>query len=259
MDLNFSMESWALLSTILVLLYLYATSTHGLFKKLGIPGPKPLPFVGTIHFYRRGMWKCDIEFQKKYGHMWGVYEGKTPVLVITEPDMIKQVLVKECYSIFTNRQPLGPAGILTHSIARSKNEEWKRIRSLLSPTFISRKLKEMFPIIQHYGDVLVNNMSLEVEKHKPIAVSDIFGAYSLGVIIHTSFGVKVDSLNNPQDPFLKNVRKLFILSFSNPFIFSVALFPFLYQIYTKLNISMFPSDAITFFTKFVEKTKKKSA
>lgn len=31
----------------------YATSTHGLFKKLGIPGPKPLPFVGTIHFYRR--------------------------------------------------------------------------------------------------------------------------------------------------------------------------------------------------------------
>ncbi|XP_076416769.1 cytochrome P450 3A13-like isoform X2 [Peromyscus maniculatus bairdii] len=55
MDLipNFSTETWALLATILVLLYLYGTSSHGLFKKLGIPGPKPLPFVGTMLNYKR--------------------------------------------------------------------------------------------------------------------------------------------------------------------------------------------------------------
>nr|XP_042124069.1 cytochrome P450 3A13-like isoform X2 [Peromyscus maniculatus bairdii] len=55
MDLipNFSTETWALLATILVLLYLYGTSSHGLFKKLGIPGPKLLPFVGTMLNYRR--------------------------------------------------------------------------------------------------------------------------------------------------------------------------------------------------------------
>ncbi|XP_076416768.1 cytochrome P450 3A13-like isoform X1 [Peromyscus maniculatus bairdii] len=57
MDLipNFSTETWALLATILVLLYLYGTSSHGLFKKLGIPGPKPLPFVGTMLNYKRAM------------------------------------------------------------------------------------------------------------------------------------------------------------------------------------------------------------
>ncbi|XP_028641336.1 cytochrome P450 3A25-like isoform X2 [Grammomys surdaster] len=114
----------------------------------------------------------------------------------------------------------------------------------------------MFPIIQEYGDVLVKNMSLEVQKGKPITVRDIFGAYSLDVIIRTSFGVKMDSLNNPQDPFLNNIRKLFIPSFLNPLVLSMALFPFLNQIYNKLNISIFPSDAITFFKKFVEKTKK---
>nr|XP_042124068.1 uncharacterized protein LOC107400566 isoform X1 [Peromyscus maniculatus bairdii] len=31
----------------------YGTSSHGLFKKLGIPGPKLLPFVGTMLNYRR--------------------------------------------------------------------------------------------------------------------------------------------------------------------------------------------------------------
>ena len=31
----------------------YGTSTHGLFKKLGISGPTPLPFIGTMLLYRK--------------------------------------------------------------------------------------------------------------------------------------------------------------------------------------------------------------
>ncbi|OBS79604.1 hypothetical protein A6R68_22194, partial [Neotoma lepida] len=34
------------------------------------------------------------------------------------------------------------------------------------------------------------------------------------------------------------------------------LFPFLSKIYNKLNICVFPSDATSFFKKFIEKTKK---
>jgi hypothetical protein len=34
-------------------MYRYGTHSHGLFKKLGIPGPKPLPFLGTILGYRK--------------------------------------------------------------------------------------------------------------------------------------------------------------------------------------------------------------
>ncbi|XP_028714778.1 cytochrome P450 3A13-like isoform X2 [Peromyscus leucopus] len=258
MDLipNFSMEAWTLLAAFLMLLYLYGTSSHGLFKKLGIPGPKPLPFVGTMLNYRRGIWKYDIECHKKYGNMWGLYDGTLPVLVITEPDMIKNVLVKAFYSVFTNRHPFGPPGIMKKGITRSENEEWKRIRSLLTPTFSSGKLKEMFHIIQEYGDLLVKNMSQELEKGKNVTTKDIFGAYSMDVTTSTLFGVKVDSLNNPQDPFVKNTRKLFIFDFFNPLAFSTALFPFLSRVYDKLNICVFPSDATSFFKNFMEKTKK---
>uniref|UniRef100_A0A8C8W540 unspecific monooxygenase n=1 Tax=Peromyscus maniculatus bairdii TaxID=230844 RepID=A0A8C8W540_PERMB len=87
MDLipNFSTETWALLATILVLLYLYGTSSHGLFKKLGIPGPKPLPFVGTMLNYKRVIWRFDgekhesgsREGQECYHerHLWGLQHG----------------------------------------------------------------------------------------------------------------------------------------------------------------------------------------
>ncbi|XP_037054358.1 cytochrome P450 3A13-like isoform X1 [Peromyscus leucopus] len=258
MDLipNFAIETLTLLATILMLLYLYGTSSHGLFKKLGIPGPKPLPFVGTMLNYRRGISLYDIECQKQYGDMWGLFNGLLPVLVITEPDMIKNVLVKEFYSIFTNRHLFGPLGFMKKSITTSENEEWKRIRSLLTPAFSSGKLKEMFHIIQEYGDALVKNMSREVEKGKSVTMNNFFGAYTMDVITGTLFGVKVDSLNNPQDPFVKNTRKLFIFDYFNPLAFSTALFPFLSRIYNKVNICIFPSDATSFFKKFIEKTKK---
>jgi hypothetical protein len=33
-------------------LYRYGTYSQGLFKKLGIPGPKPVPFLGNLLSYR---------------------------------------------------------------------------------------------------------------------------------------------------------------------------------------------------------------
>ncbi|KAK2509316.1 hypothetical protein MC885_013010 [Smutsia gigantea] len=82
---------------------------------------------------------------------------------------------------------------------------------------------EMFPIIGQYGDVLVRNLRKEAEKSEPITMKDIFGAYSMDVITSTSFGVNIDSLNNPQDPFVKNAKKLFRFDFLNPLFLSPLL------------------------------------
>ncbi|XP_042123647.1 cytochrome P450 3A11-like isoform X3 [Peromyscus maniculatus bairdii] len=220
MDLTsvLSLETWVLLAISLVLLYRYGTHKHDIFKKQGIPGPKPLPFVGTLLNYYKGMWKFDIECYKKYGKIWGFFDGHTPVLAITDTEMIKNVLVKECYSVFTNRQ--------------------------------------MFPIVEQYGDILVKYLRREAEKGKPIPMKEVFGAYSMDVITSTSFGVNVDSLNNPKDPFVEKARKLIRFDFFNPIAMSVVLFPFLTPIYEKLNVSIFPKDAIAFFKNFMDRMKE---
>nr|XP_042124184.1 cytochrome P450 3A11-like isoform X4 [Peromyscus maniculatus bairdii] len=236
MDLTsvLSLETWVLLAISLVLLYRYGTHKHDVFKKQGIPGPKPLPFLGTLLNYYKGVWKFDVECYKKYGKIWGLFDGHIPVLAIMDTEMIKNVLVKECYSVFTNRRDFTPMGIMRKAVSMSKDEEWKRIRALLSPAFTSGKLKE------------VTQRTFRV-----------FGAYSIDVITSTSFGVNVDSLNNPKDPFVEKARKLIRFDFLDPLFMSVALFPFLTPIYEKLNVSIFPKDSIAFFKKFVNRMKEK--
>ncbi|CAK6444498.1 unnamed protein product [Pipistrellus nathusii] len=258
MDLipSFSTETWILLATSLVLLYLYGTYTHGVFKKLGIPGPKPLPFVGTVLAYRKGLWEFDMDCFKKYGNMWGFYDGRQPVLAITDLEVIKTVLVKECYSVFTNRRSIGPLGFMKSAISIAEDETWKRIRTLLSPTFTSGKLKEMFPIIGQYADGLVSNLKKEAEKGKPITLKDIFGAYSMDVITGTSFGVNIDSLNNPQDPFVENIKKLLKFNFLDPFILCITLFPFLGPVFEAFNITLFPRSVTEYFKKSVKRMKE---
>uniref|UniRef100_A0A8D0SJT6 Cytochrome P450 3A n=1 Tax=Sus scrofa TaxID=9823 RepID=A0A8D0SJT6_PIG len=258
MDLipGFSTETWVLLATSLVLLYLYGTYSHGLFKKLGIPGPRPLPYFGNILGYRKGVDHFDKKCFQQYGKMWGFFDGRQPVLAITDPDMIKTVLVKECYSVFTNRRSFGPRGAMRSAVSLAEDEEWKRIRTLLSPTFTSGKLKEMFPIISHYGDLLVSNLRKEAEKGKPVTMKEHLWAYSMDVITSTAFGVNVDSLNNPQDPFVENSRKLLKFSFFSPFFLSIIFFPFLTPILEVLNITLFPKSVVNFFTRSIKRMKK---
>nr|XP_021485481.1 cytochrome P450 3A2-like [Meriones unguiculatus] len=137
--------------------------------------------------------------------------------------MIRNILVKECYSTFTNRRNFGPVGFMKKAVSISEDEEWKRIRALLSPTFTSGKLKEMFPIVEQYGDILVKYLRGKAEKGKPVPVKEVFGAYSMDVVTSTSFGVNIDSLNNPKDPFVENAKKLLRIDFFDPLFLSVGM------------------------------------
>nr|XP_014339962.1 PREDICTED: cytochrome P450 3A24-like [Latimeria chalumnae] len=86
--------------------------------------------------------------------------------------MIKTILVKECYSVFTNRRNIGVNGLLNEAVSIVEDEQWKRIRNVLSPGFTSGKLKEMFPIMKQYGDTLVMNIQKMSKADQSIQVKE---------------------------------------------------------------------------------------
>ncbi|KFW06596.1 Cytochrome P450 3A40, partial [Eurypyga helias] len=249
MDLlpNFSFATWLLLIVFLSLLVLYGIWPFRTFRKLGIPGPQPLPFLGTFLGYRHGLLNFDQMCFEKYGRIWGIFDGRQPVLAVLDPLLIKNVLVKECYTIFTNRRNFRLNGILESAINVAEDEKWKRIRTVLSPTFTSGKLKEMFPIINHYGKKLVESIEKKVANDEFVTMKDIFGAYSMDVVASTSFSVNIDSMSNPNDPFVTNIKKFFKFSFLNPVFVFLVLFPFVIPVLEKMKVTLLPSKVMDFF------------
>uniref|UniRef100_A0A8C8DM62 Cytochrome P450 3A n=1 Tax=Oryzias sinensis TaxID=183150 RepID=A0A8C8DM62_9TELE len=256
--LYFSAETWTLLVAFITLLLVYAYWPYGTFKRLGIPGPKPVPFFGTMLAYR----KVSIFPYSCFPSALltsSIYDGRQPVLCITDPATIKAVLVKECYSLFTNRRNFRLNGPLYDAVSIAEDDQWKRIRSVLSPSFTSGRLKEMFDIMKHHSANLVNSMKKKVDKDEPLELKEYFGPYSMDVVTSTAFSVDIDSLNNPSDPFVTNIKKMLKFDFLNPLLLAVGkllvVIMSLTFIYLFFLFSLFPSSVMDFFFAALRKIK----
>uniref|UniRef100_A0A8C9XJU5 unspecific monooxygenase n=1 Tax=Sander lucioperca TaxID=283035 RepID=A0A8C9XJU5_SANLU len=255
MGFYFSTETWTLLVAFITLTFVYVCWSFGTFKKMGIPGPKPIPFFGTMLAYKKGFTAFDEMCFKKYGKTWGIFDGRQPVLCITDPAMIKTVLIKECYSLFTNRRNFRLNGQLYDAVSIAEDDQWRRIRSVLSPSFTSGRLKE----VQFPPALYLLCPFLHVEQNifstKPLELKEFFGPYSMDVVTSTAFSVDIDSLNNPSDPFVTNIKKMLKFDLFNPIFLIVAFFPFMGPILEKLEFSFFPVAVTDFFYAALQKIK----
>uniref|UniRef100_A0AAR2LZ33 unspecific monooxygenase n=1 Tax=Pygocentrus nattereri TaxID=42514 RepID=A0AAR2LZ33_PYGNA len=243
--------TWSLVVLVVTLLFIYGVWPYGFFKKLGVPGPRPWPFFGTFLSYRKGFYKFDTECYKKYGKIWGIYDGRLPILMVLDIEMIKSIMVKDCYSVFTNRRLAGP---FADAVSVVKDEKWKRIRGSLSPFFTSGRLKEIFPIADTYGDRFIENL----KKRNPedgIKIKDVLAPYSMDVVASASFSVEIDSINNLNDPLVAHIKKMFNFSFFSPILLIITLFPFTASLLGKLGITLFSKSSMDFFYSSLRKIK----
>ncbi|XP_053332468.1 cytochrome P450 3A30-like isoform X2 [Clarias gariepinus] len=252
---SFSAETWALIVILISLILLYGYWPYGFFKRLGVPGPKPVPFFGTMLEYRKGIHNFDMECFQKYGKIWGVYEARQPALCVLDSDIIKTVMVKECYSHFTNRRNVRLSGPLYDALPHAEDEDWKRIRSVLSPSFTSSRLNEMFEIMKSQSRSLTDNLQKTSERGEAADIREFFGAYSLDVVTSTAFGIDINSLNNPNDSFVSNMKKLLQFDFFNPLFLTIALFPCVIPLLEKMGLSIFSNEATGFFYSSFQKMK----
>ena len=96
-----------------------------------------------------------MEYDKEYGKVYKMYLGRDPIIVVSDVDMLKQILVTD-FEKFRNRPEfISGNAPLNKGLFGARNNDWKRARSILTPTFSASKLKEIVPIIEEAIEILL--------------------------------------------------------------------------------------------------------
>ncbi|OQR77565.1 cytochrome P450 3A11-like [Tropilaelaps mercedesae] len=155
---------------------------HTFLHRYGIAGPKPHLFFGNILQLKKDRVNVMTRWIKQYGKHFGYYIGGQAVIVCSDIDTLRQVLIKESTN-FIDR-PEGPVTgePFKSSIIYLKGEEWKRVRGALTPSFSSAKLRLMSHIMQDCISVFVDIIKEKAQSGTTFNMDNVAQGLTLDVI-----------------------------------------------------------------------------
>ena len=148
----------SLVLLVVLCFYWYGTRGFAALKILNVPGPKPIPFFGNFLEARKynGFHLMQLDYLKKYGKVHSLCIGGKPSLVVADPELLKQIMIKD-FPNFRNRY-IVQRSLVGDDVFNAKDENWKRIRNTLTPTFSAGKMKLMVPLIEKSCDTLLEKL-----------------------------------------------------------------------------------------------------
>jgi cytochrome P450 family 6 len=252
------MSLCATLFGILLFLYAYYRFCYSYWKKKGVAYLEPsFPFgnIGDAILQRKscGLAIHDI-YNKLDGYeLGGAFSFIRPMLIVREPEMIKNILVKDFVHFHDHGTYFDEEGDpLSAHLFMLTGLRWRNLRTKLTPTFTSGKIKTMFQLLADCGNELRTHVEHSAANGEMLEVKDILAKFSTDVIASFAFGVQCNCLKNPDAEFRKWGRKIFqtniktgirdLVIFVAPALASMVKIPFV------------PPDVTHYFKKMVKET-----
>lgn len=132
--------------------------------------------------------------QLKKNGVFGFYYSLSPVVMITDPLIIRDILIRN-HQYFYNRktevdESIDPVGA---SLFSMHDDDWKEIRALLSPAFAASKLRHNVQLFEGVCD----NLEAFISRVGQTDTHDLMTRVMTDIIALWTFTVKVDSINDP--------------------------------------------------------------
>lgn len=186
----------------------YLHHKYSFWSKRGINGPRPTPLVGNVFCYGNGEPAKDVEAKllKKYGKLVGMYEGVNPVLLVADPDVIKDILVKK-FASFTDTYQWNGHHVLTNMVIQMAGNEWRKTRSIVTPTFTSGKMKQMLPLVTQSVSLLETAIKKHIKSGQEVMdAKHFFTCLTLDVIAKVAFATDINVHENKDNPFVEQAK-----------------------------------------------------
>ncbi|GIY16199.1 cytochrome P450 3A41 [Caerostris extrusa] len=218
--------TWTLAAIIVILSAIkkYLGRNDDYWKKQGIPFlPRPNYFYLLFTIGRKNIYEF-IKDITRLGRVVGSFEGSNPAVMVAEPDLLRDILVKD-FHVFPYRRIMETGDpIADNMVSIMTGEDWKRVRTIITPAFTSKRMRQMGTIMNECSKSVVEVCEKHFNEGKPVDFKSVFGAYTMDVIAKSAFATKINSYNDPQNIFVRKVREGF-LKFTIPRMLIAILLP----------------------------------
>ncbi|XP_063916556.1 cytochrome P450 9e2-like [Zophobas morio] len=183
----------------------------------------------------------------------GFYQFLLPTLLLKDPDLIKQITVKDFDHFLDHRNfiPEDCDPLWGKNLVALSGKKWHEMRTTLSPAFTSSKMKYMFTLISQSGEQFVKYFLQNDENLITVEMRDVFTRFTSDAIANTAFGVECDSLRDRENEFYLMGKEAtnFTGVWKNLRIFGYLLMPKLFKF---LKVTLFSKKVAEFFTNVVK-------
>lgn len=209
------------------------------------PFPRSSTFAGEAAIWYK-------EF-KKQGHKFGgTWIFARPVLVLIDPDYIRDILTKD-FHYFVNRDIyVNEKDVRGTHLFNIRADGWKPLRQKLTPTFTSGKMKMMFNSVLKCSDFMIDYLEKCTKINDDIDIREVLASFTTDVIFCVAFGVDSNSFDGTHTEFRQQGKNVFKFDLKIiPKFIMITTFP---ELSRKLGIAAGKEETKNFFGEVVKNT-----
>ncbi|KAH8321285.1 hypothetical protein KR074_000215, partial [Drosophila pseudoananassae] len=243
-----------------LLLYKWSVYTFGYFSKRGVAHERPVPVLGNIPWsvmmgadsYIK--FSIDQHLRLKHNKVYGVYNLRDPLYYLADPELIRQVGIKSFDNFANHRQGIsdGPneTSVMSKSLLTLRDQRWKQMRSTLTPTFTSLKIRQIFELVHACNVEAVGYIERQLEAgNSELELKEFFTRYTNDVIATAAFGIQVNSFKDPNNEFFTLGQRLSEFTLWGGF--KVLLYILVPKLMKALRVPVMDLNNVDYFKKLV--------
>uniref|UniRef100_A0AAT9UU46 Cytochrome P450 6PX1 short isoform n=1 Tax=Maconellicoccus hirsutus TaxID=177089 RepID=A0AAT9UU46_MACHI len=246
----------------IICLFIFAYSRikkiHKYWLKKNVPfiKPKNLLLGNTTELLLKGLPLVKYHetiYNELAPHPYGGYfHFIKPVFIARHPDLVKTILIKD-FQYFMNRGSsfMDEREPLTLNLFNLGDEKWRNLRTKITPTFTSGKIKIMFNLMKECTEELTNLVDETIKTEQEIEIKELMSRFTTDIISSCVFGLKSNTLKNPDSIFREMGKRIFSTRTNRVTSFLNSIFPWLRRL---LNYKMIDPQVNDFFMNLVKDT-----